>query len=36
MRFKTLPLQQGPIANELRRRIVGALVGRGIRPYAPF
>jgi moderate conductance mechanosensitive channel len=36
MRVKTLPLYQGPVANELRRRIVGALVGRGIRPYAPF
>ena len=36
MRFKTQPLQQGPVANELRRRTVGALVARGIRPYAPF
>ena len=34
VRFKVLPLHQGPVANELRRRLIGALVGRGIRPYA--
>lgn len=34
VRFKTAPLNQGPVANELRRRIMGAFVGRGIRPYA--
>ncbi|HUR35373.1 MAG TPA: mechanosensitive ion channel domain-containing protein [Vicinamibacterales bacterium] len=33
-RFKTLPLNQGRVANELRRRLVGTLAGRGIRPYA--
>jgi small conductance mechanosensitive channel len=34
MRFKTLPLNQGRVANELRRRIMSAFVVRGIRPYA--
>jgi small-conductance mechanosensitive channel len=34
LKFKTLPLNQGKVANELRRRLLGALVGRGIRPYA--
>ena len=34
VRFKTAPLHQGQVANELRRRLVSALVGRGIRPYA--
>jgi small conductance mechanosensitive channel len=33
-KFKTLPLNQGRIANELRRRLLGALAGRGIKPYA--
>lgn len=33
-RFKTIPLNQGAVANELRRRLIGALVGRGIRPFA--
>ena len=33
-RFKTLPLNQGRVANELRRRIVATFVARGIRPYA--
>ena len=33
-RFKTLPLNQGRVANELRRRLLGALAGRGIKPYA--
>ena len=34
VRFKTLPLQQAKVENELRRRLVTTLVGRGIRPYA--
>ena len=34
VKFKTLPLNQGKVANELRRRLMMALVGRGIRPYA--
>lgn len=34
VKFKTLPLYQGKVANELRRRLMGAFVGRGIRPYA--
>ena len=34
MRFKTAPLNQNKVANELRRRVMGAFVGRGIRPYA--
>jgi len=33
-RFKTLPLNQGKVANELRRRTLAAFVNRGIRPYA--
>jgi small-conductance mechanosensitive channel len=33
-KFKTLPLNQGRVANELRRRLVGAFVGRGIRPFS--
>jgi small conductance mechanosensitive channel len=33
-RFKTLPLNQGKVANELRRRLMSAFVGRGIKPYA--
>jgi len=33
VKFKTLPLNQGQIANELRRRLIAAFVGRGIRPY---
>lgn len=33
-KFKTQPLNQGKVANELRRRLLGALAGRGIRPYA--
>jgi small conductance mechanosensitive channel len=32
MRFKTPPLKQGPIANELRRRIMIGFAARGIRP----
>jgi small-conductance mechanosensitive channel len=34
VRFKTLPLQHGPVGNELRRRLMSAFVGRGIKPYA--
>ncbi len=34
VRFKTAPLHQGQVANELRRRLLSALVSRGIRPYA--
>jgi len=34
IRFKTQPLNQNKVANELRRRLVTAFVERGIRPYA--
>ena len=34
VRFKVLPLHQGQVANELRRRLLGAFIGRGIHPYA--
>ncbi len=34
VKFKTLPLNQGKVANELRRRLMVAFVGRGIRPFA--
>jgi moderate conductance mechanosensitive channel len=34
VRFKVLPLNQGGVANELRKRLMSAFVGRGIRPYA--
>src|SRR5207247_450514 len=33
LNFKTHPLNQGKIANELRRRLMSAFVGRAIRPY---
>ncbi|MEQ1869668.1 MAG: mechanosensitive ion channel domain-containing protein [Vicinamibacterales bacterium] len=33
-RFKTLPLKQASIANELRKRLLGAMVGRSIKPYS--
>ena len=33
-KFKTYPLSQGRVANELRRRLVAAFVARGIKPYA--
>jgi moderate conductance mechanosensitive channel len=33
VKFKTLPLNQGKVANELRRRVMAAFVGRGIKPY---
>ncbi|HVH27246.1 MAG TPA: mechanosensitive ion channel family protein [Vicinamibacterales bacterium] len=34
VQFKVLPLHQGKIANELRKRAVGTLVRQGVRPYA--
>jgi small conductance mechanosensitive channel len=34
VKFKTLPLNQAKVANELRRRLMSAFVGRGIKPYA--
>ncbi len=34
VKFKTLPLHQGQVANELRRRLVPTFVARGIRPYS--
>ena len=34
VRFKVLPLHQGKVANELRKRLLGTFVGRGIHPYA--
>jgi moderate conductance mechanosensitive channel len=34
VKFKTLPLNQGRVANELRRRLMSAFVGRGIRPFS--
>jgi small conductance mechanosensitive channel len=33
-RVKTLPLSQGKIANELRRRLMSTFVRRGVRPFA--
>jgi moderate conductance mechanosensitive channel len=34
VKFKTPPLTQGKVANELRRRLMVTFVARGIRPYA--
>jgi small conductance mechanosensitive channel len=34
VKFKVQPLNQGRIANELRRRLMSAFVGRGIRPFS--
>jgi moderate conductance mechanosensitive channel len=34
VKFKTLPLNQAKVANELRRRLMSTFVGRGIRPFA--
>ncbi len=34
IRFKTQPLNQNRVANEVRRRVVTTFVARGIRPYA--
>jgi small conductance mechanosensitive channel len=33
-KFKTPPLTQGKVANELRKRVLAAMVKRGIRPYS--
>jgi small conductance mechanosensitive channel len=33
VKFKTQPLNQGRVANELRRRLMSAFVGRGIKPF---
>lgn len=33
-RFKSMPFNQGKVANELRRRILKAFVANGIRPFA--
>jgi small conductance mechanosensitive channel len=34
VKFKVLPLHQGRVANELRKRLLATFIGRGIRPYA--
>ena len=34
VKFKTQPLNQGKVANELRRRLMNAFVGRRIKPFA--
>ncbi len=34
VKFKTPPLNQGKVANELRRRLMSTFVGRGIKPFA--
>ncbi len=34
VRFKTQPLNQGKVANELRRRLMTTFAGRGISPYS--
>ena len=34
-KFKTQPLNQGAVANELRRRLLALLAVRGISPYVP-
>ena len=33
VKFKTLPLNQVKVGNELRRRLMIAFVARGIKPY---
>jgi len=33
MKFKTQPLNQGRVGNELRRRLMTTFVGRGIKPF---
>ncbi len=33
VKFKTQPLNQGRVANELRRRVMTTFVGRGIKPF---
>jgi small conductance mechanosensitive channel len=35
VKYKTMPLNQHQVANELRRRLINAFVVRGIKPYAP-
>jgi hypothetical protein len=34
VKFKTLPLNQGKVASELRRRLMKTFVARRIRPFA--
>jgi small-conductance mechanosensitive channel len=34
MTFKTLPLTQGQVANELRRRLLSAFVAGGVKPFS--
>jgi len=34
-KFKTEPLNQGAVANELRRRLMALLAARGVLPYVP-
>ena len=34
VKFKTLPLDQGKVANEFRRRLMTAIAERGIQPYS--
>lgn len=34
VKFRTLPLNQGRVANELRRRLLTTFVARGVRPYS--
>ena len=34
VRFRTLPLNQGSVASELRRRIMTTFVAKGIRPFS--
>jgi small conductance mechanosensitive channel len=34
-KFKTEPLNQGAVANELRRRLMTRLAARGVSPYVP-
>jgi small conductance mechanosensitive channel len=34
VKFKTQPLNQGKVGNELRRRLLSTFVGRGIKPFA--
>jgi len=34
VKYKTLPLSQASVANELRKRLMTTFVGRGIKPFA--
>src|SRR5262249_49039727 len=36
VKFKTMPLNQGRVANELRRRLMSTFVGRGRHPFAQW